>query len=296
MVSNLLKGYRAGFVPACAHPLLPSSFPAAFLCLLCCWATACISQVEVLPNAHAHHDYQHHRPLFEALTHGFTCIEADIHLVGGELYTGHLFPQLSARRTLRRLYLEPLHRRLQQNGGRVYPNYAGVVYLMIDIKTDAESTFALLREQLLGFPQFCNNPYLRVFISGNRAIQQILNDTACVVGVDGRLADLGRGCDPEQMPVISDHFKKNFDWRGHGPMPAEEFARLQALAEEAHRQGKKLRFWATPDEPLVWGTLLEAGVDLINTDDLEGLHQFLTRRKIASSPAPTSLNSSGVAR
>jgi hypothetical protein len=41
-----------------------------------------------------------------------------------------------------------------------------------------------------------------------------------------------------------------------------------------------VRFWATPDDrsqlrEAVWRELVLAGVDLINTDDLEGLQQFL---------------------
>jgi len=41
-----------------------------------------------------------------------------------------------------------------------------------------------------------------------------------------------------------------------------------------------IRFWATPDiagkeRDAVWTELLEAGVDLINTDDLTGLRAFL---------------------
>ncbi|HUP81241.1 MAG TPA: hypothetical protein VM260_22005 [Pirellula sp.] len=35
-----------------------------------------------------------------------------------------------------------------------------------------------------------------------------------------------------------------------------------------------VRFWATPDNPLVWAALKEAGVDLFNTDHLKGLSKF----------------------
>ena len=42
-----------------------------------------------LPRAHAHNDYEHDRPLFDALDHGFTSVEADVHLVDGELFVAH---------------------------------------------------------------------------------------------------------------------------------------------------------------------------------------------------------------
>ena len=36
-----------------------------------------------------------------------------------------------------------------------------------------------------------------------------------------------------------------------------------------------MRFWATPDDPAVWRELVDAGVDLLNADDLAGLERFL---------------------
>ncbi len=75
-----------------------------------------------LPKAHAHNDYEHDRPLYDALDHGFTSVEADIHLVDGQLYVAHDSDEITPNRTLRSLYLEPLKRRIIQNAGRVYPN------------------------------------------------------------------------------------------------------------------------------------------------------------------------------
>ena len=42
-----------------------------------------------LPQAHAHNDYEHERPLLDALEQGFTSIEADVWLVDGELRVAH---------------------------------------------------------------------------------------------------------------------------------------------------------------------------------------------------------------
>ena len=53
-------------------------------------ATACgAGEVIPLPRAHAHNDYRHERPLFDALDHGFCSVEADIFLVEGQLLIGH---------------------------------------------------------------------------------------------------------------------------------------------------------------------------------------------------------------
>ena len=40
-------------------------------------------------RAHAHNDYEHPRPLFDALDHRFGSVEADIYLVGDQLLVAH---------------------------------------------------------------------------------------------------------------------------------------------------------------------------------------------------------------
>ena len=47
------------------------------------------------------------------------------------------------------------------------------------------------------------------------------------------------------------------------------------IVRKAHQSGRMIRFWATPDRVSVWRELNEAGVDLINADNLSGLRQFL---------------------
>ncbi|MBK7937163.1 MAG: hypothetical protein IPJ82_08710 [Lewinellaceae bacterium] len=243
---------------------------------------AIVPAATALPHAHAHNDYRHDKPLREALSRGFTSVEADVHLVGNELYLGHWLPQISADRTLKGLYLAPLSSLMTRQQGKVYTNYEGIFYLMIDIKTDSLATYRVLWKQLQQYPVFRCNPHFQVFISGNRAMHHIQNDPEQMAAVDGRLPDLVKCAGSDVMPVISDNFRKFFKWRGKGPMPALESERLQAFVNEAHRQGKKLRFWSIPDQPNVWETLLKAGVDFINTDNLQGLERFMTTRMNAT--------------
>ena len=75
---------------------------------------------EPLIHSHAHNDYEHKRPLFDALDNGFCSIEADIYLVEGKLLVAHNFTQVKPERTLQALYLDPLRAQIKQNGGRVY--------------------------------------------------------------------------------------------------------------------------------------------------------------------------------
>jgi hypothetical protein len=44
-----------------------------------------------LTRAHAHNDYLHARPLFDALDHGFCSVEADVWLVDGKLLVAQRF-------------------------------------------------------------------------------------------------------------------------------------------------------------------------------------------------------------
>src|SRR3954468_10159458 len=77
------------------------------------------AHVTPLPNAHAHNDYLHSRPLFDALDHGFTSVEADVFPVNGELLVAHVHSAAKPERTLDKLYLAPLAERIEHNHGSV---------------------------------------------------------------------------------------------------------------------------------------------------------------------------------
>src|SRR5882724_12156085 len=100
-----------------------------------------------LVRAHAHNDYEHARPLFDALDHGFCSIEADVWLVDGKLLVAHDRNQVKPERTLQTLYLDPLRERIRGNGGRVYANVPEIL-LLVDVKSDGQQTYRALREVL----------------------------------------------------------------------------------------------------------------------------------------------------
>lgn len=72
-------------------------------------------------QTHAHNDYEHTRPLYDALSHGFVSVEADVWLVDGELLIAHDKEDLDPTRTLRGLYLEPLREIAKGKGRSAYP-------------------------------------------------------------------------------------------------------------------------------------------------------------------------------
>ena len=56
-----------------------------------------------LVHAQAHNDYEHTRPLLDALDHGFCGVEADIYLVDGQLLVAHDRDKVKPERTLQTL-------------------------------------------------------------------------------------------------------------------------------------------------------------------------------------------------
>jgi len=240
-----------------------------------------------LPRAHAHNDYEHDRPLLDALDHGFTSVEADIHLVDGELFVAHDPDEIKPDRTLRSLYLEPLKKRIAQNGGRVYPNGPQFT-LFIDIKTEAVATYKVLSKMLAEYKSIFTtfdskgrtDKAVIVIVSGNRPRGLMESEQIRYAGYDGRLVDLESDAPATLIPVISDNWSRHFSYRGIGPMPAEERRKLKKIVDTAHKKGRRVRFWSTPDRPtqarqMLWRELLASGVDRLNTDDLQGLQQFL---------------------
>ena len=104
-----------------------------------------------LRRTHAHNDYEHTHPLFDALAHGFTSVEADIFLVDGRLLVGHDPTELDPSRTLESLYLDPLRRLIRANHGPVYRGYRHPLQLLIDIKTEGAATYLELDRRLVPY-------------------------------------------------------------------------------------------------------------------------------------------------
>jgi glycerophosphoryl diester phosphodiesterase len=241
--------------------------------LLIFWCSKLPAQTP-LSNAHAHNDYEHEHPFYDAVQHGFASVEADIWLINGELYVSHEYPKQLQGITLKELYLTPLQKRLQLNQGRVYKDWNGIFYLMIDIKTNGKEVYPILKKLLLQYPEFQKNNHLKIFLSGDRPIAQIQNDTLKIAGIDGRPEDIGKNYKADVMPVISENYNKFCKWKGIGEIPENEYQLLKNLSESVHKEGKKLRLWATPDNKAAWKTLQNAGIDFINTDKIEEFAQY----------------------
>ncbi|MBE8470729.1 phosphatidylinositol-specific phospholipase C/glycerophosphodiester phosphodiesterase family protein [Streptomyces justiciae] len=244
-------------------------------------------------RAHAHNDYEHPRPLLDALDHRFGSVEADIFLVGDQLLIGHTVDDLDPTRTLESLYLDPLARIVKANHGSVYRGWRRPLQLLIDIKTEGSSTYLELDRHLQRYKHlFTTYAHGRVFpgpvtavISGDRAARTPMEaQTVRRAFYDGRLTDLGSSAPASFISLISDNWTLNFTWQGVGAFPDAERQKLHGIVDTAHARGQQVRFWATPDvagpaRDALWGELLAADVDYLNTDDLAGLEAFLDARR-----------------
>lgn len=238
-----------------------------------------------LTQVHAHNDYEHLHPLFDALDHGFCSVEADIHLLGGNLLVAHDRGQTKAERTLQALYLEPLRERVKINGGRVYPNGPEFT-LLVDVKGSWQTTYPVLRQVLRDYAEMLTtfhdgktqtNAVLAI-ITGDRSKDMFRGESVRYAALDGELQDLNSNAPAELIPWISSNWSTTFKWSGLGSMPLKERIKLQDIVAKAHQHGRRVRFWGAPDQPVFWREILADGVDLINTDDLDGAQKFLLQK------------------
>ena len=244
-----------------------------------------------LERGHSHNDYERRRPLSDALSRGYTSIEVDVVLLGGQLMVGHDWVQaLAGGRTLRSLYLDPLADWVERNDGAVFSADGPPLTLLVDVKSQARGTWRALEGLLANYedmltrftPGGVEPGAVTVIVSGNRAPDLLAADSDRLTALDGRVEDLAaaEAAGASLMPLISERWGALFRWDGTGAIPAVEREKLRAIVDVAHAQGRRVRFYDTPDRTSavrenVWRAELAAGVDLLNVDDLSAGQAFL---------------------
>jgi hypothetical protein len=246
------------------------------------------SQSIPLPNAFAHNDYCHQHPLFDALDNGYTNIEADIFLEEGDLIVAHIYPFFRDDKTLETMYLQPLADRIAKNGGQVYKGYNTPVVLLIDIKTGANNTYSALKPLFEKYRSILSSydngqvtpRAITIVLSGHKPYQMVKNENHRLAFIDEDLRKTSTDTTANNVyKLASCKYSKMLHWDGSGDFPSSERNKLCAYVAMAHRFGKKVRLWASPEKNNVWKELLKCGVDLINTDKLVDLKNFLITYK-----------------
>lgn len=264
---------------------------------------------------HSHNDYLRRIPLFEALASGCISVEADVHLIRGDLLVGHSARGLHKEETLRNMYLEPLHRMLVNQNAHVpaLVSPRGIftqdpsrsVVLLVDHKTNGPEAFAELHRQLqplrdLDYLTYWNGTDkvtrpLTIVATGN-----VPFDSVALLSEDHR--DIFFDAPLEVLPSILDDwtvdppiFKYNqsnshyastqyrnalfrprqYDYYEDVELPkGSQWDDISASQlQQAASRGLLSRYWGAPEDPpnlreIVWRSLVDEKVDLINMDDM----------------------------
>lgn len=229
-------------------------------------------------NIHSHNDYESKLPFYGAYSNETGVIEADVFLVNNELFVAHTSKEIAPHNTLKSLYLEPLSIKLKTLGGKAYPSDKPLI-LMIDVKSDADSTLKTIAEQLKTFPDIISNKNIKIVISGNRPLPSLWTTFPPFIYFDGRLNE---NYSPEQLArveMISEDLKAITIWNGKGVMTQPDLEKIQAIIKKVHDQNKKVRFWATQDNINTYMTLMNLKVDFIGTDKVADLTKFINNLK-----------------
>ncbi len=255
--------------------------------LLLLLTTAQVEAQTPLWRAHAHNDYEHDRPLLEALERGLGSVEVDVHLVDGTLLVAHDLDKVVPEKTIESLYLQPLQAWIERKGGVVYDK-PGSLTLLVDFKSNGEASYQALRAVLSKYTGMLTRfegtqvieGAVTIIISGNRPRAMMLAESVRWAAYDGRLDDLGQA-EPLPvafMPLVSSNWNQVARWYGHGELADSSLQHLEKWVTLAHKEGRKIRFWATSDNEKVWQVLYDAGVDYLNADNLEAVQFFLSNK------------------
>jgi hypothetical protein len=233
-----------------------------------------------LIHAHAHNDYEHDRPLLDALDQRFYSVEADVYFDGGKFKVAHS-PWDWSKGTLKNLYLDPLQARVDATGS-VHGDGERFT-LWIDLKDSDPGLPDALRALLDRYSMLSRFSFqgevegpVTVVLTGNSAMKRAVVDVPELAA-----ARDSNGYSPDDLSpdgrwkYYALSWGDFLDWNGQGAIPEVDQQRLACILENAHAQGRKVRFWATPDRREAWLAQLNTGVDFINTDRLAELSATL---------------------
>jgi len=243
-------------------------------------------QPKPLKHGHAHNDYLHKRPLIDALELGYTSIEIDLYYVYRRAKVSHTPLFLSLKPRLKPLYFNPLREIIKTNGGTVFTDDSTQLTLMIEFKHAPLKLYSYMKEMLAEFEDILEIPFgknkrwgpVRIILMRGPSIDVLLREETPYFAVDGGYYHLTSDFDATIVPRVSLNYNNYFTWKGKGQMPAHEKELLDEIVSKAKSKGRQIRFWAMPHNEVIWETFLDAGVDVINVDDLKRYAKFERRR------------------
>jgi glycerophosphoryl diester phosphodiesterase len=223
--------------------------------------------------AHSHNDYEQKKPFEAAYNLGFDSIEADLYLKDNEIFVAHDWNKILPERTFKNLYLNPLLVKIKENKGYPYSNKK-LLTLMLDLKKEGRELIRVLFEQLS--PNKKELKHIKIVLSGDMPLPEEFKNYDKIFFFDGRKEVVYSKKEFKRVAFVSASFL-DFGkfWLGKTPMPEDTFHQIDLFVKEMHSNGKKVRLWATPNTVLGYETLQKLQVDIIGTDDLVLLSNYL---------------------
>ena len=227
-------------------------------------------------DAHSHNDYKNSIPFYRAYNAGFGSIEADVFAVNGQLMVAHKEEEITPARSLKLLYIDPLVDKLKKDTARK-------LRLLIEIKKDYTVTLPLVIEELKPLAQYFDYKghagRLSIVMTGAVPPGPVMLTYPAWMSFD---VDHMSGFTSQQFTkigLISVPFDKYSKWNGAGELANGDAERITGLIDSAHALGKKIRFFAIPDTPTCWKELIHLHADVIGTDHIDELADFLNKKE-----------------
>ncbi|MXV17697.1 alkaline phosphatase [Hufsiella ginkgonis] len=225
-------------------------------------------------SIHSHNDYSRPGAFYDAFNAGVGYIEADVFLRNGKLLVSHDTTGLDPGRTLSALYLVPALKELT-----VHPR---PLSLLIDVKEGYASSLAVLIKELKPLEKIIfdgrNNAPLTIVITGTRPVPASYPQYPSYIFFDDDLQLPHNPLQWSRVAQVSLNFATYSKWKGIGLLPAQDEKLLKAVINSVHSSGRKIRFWGAQDNPAVWSKLMELGADILSTDKISELKDFIKTR------------------
>ncbi len=159
------------------------------------WAIAaiCLSSVQTIDaqhydsfKIHSHNDYEQKSPFWNAYANGLTSIEVDVFLKDKTLYATHAESEIIPNNTIRSLYLDPLSREVK--AGKITDD----IQLLIDLKSEAESTLKEIVNVLKKYPELTSSPIFVLSYPETALPRKTTIITPSILCSTGRTQTIGR--------------------------------------------------------------------------------------------------------
>lgn len=247
------------------------------------------AQVQLMPNLVSTQEFETEKDIWSTFTQGVVHYEAHIMYIYGEVYVTSHMPDSAkhTKPTLRSTYLLPIYSQYKKNQGKVHPNFDDEMYLFLNIKYDARKTYQKIWEQLSPYnemltyrvgPQW-HEGKLKIIFVGNAPMRMFQQERVSFAAAQGTVDDLDKNYDNKIMPLIGLDFQEDFTWKGVGKMPFDEYKNFKDIVQKAHKQGKKVRVYNTPEEEAIWDVLYTAGVDMISSSEPAAFQKFMESKQ-----------------